>query len=179
MKKVLMLALCLGLCASVASAGVIGVYADNQGLGCSLSPAPGIVNLYIMQKFNPGGALASEFKVDDQSGVTHIADATTSPFLLIGDYRAGASVAYTDCLVGDIVIATMTYFYSGAPALTCASKLTVVPDPTASPATLGFVDCNYNLLPVTGGMFWFANSCGECANATATATWGTIKALYK
>jgi hypothetical protein len=178
MKRLLTLVVGLGLCASAASAAVIGVFGENQGLTCYLVPTPGLVNIYILEKYSVG-SLASEFKVDDQSGMTHIADVTTSPFLTIGDYRTGISVAYTDCVVGDFVIATMTYFYSGTPVLTCSNHLDIVEDPTPAPPVLGVVDCGYNLLPAHGeGLSLGGPACGACQFAVKTGTWGSVKALY-
>jgi len=184
MKKVLMFALCLSLCAGAAMADHLGIYADAAGTSC-YKPAPyafppTLNNLYVVHKLNPGSQ-AAQFKVLDASGMFLSSAAVTPPYLLIGTLTAGASVAYTSCVVGDHVVATLGYFFFGT--VNPCGKVSIVPDPAHVPATdIVTVDCGFNEKIATGGSAYFGpDTCGDCGepNATEARTWGTIKALYR
>jgi hypothetical protein len=177
MKKVLMLTLCLTLCAGAAMADHIGLYADPAGTAC-FAPWAGFAQVYAVHKLNPGST-ASQFKVDDTSLAPKGA-VSYGTYLNIGNVYTGVSLAYLACIQGDHVVATLTYFGAGAPT-TCGA-MHVVQDPTAVPPVLQVVDCPGFAKPATGGSFYFGTAaCGDChePSATSTATWGSIKALYR
>jgi hypothetical protein len=182
-----MLALCLSLCAGAAMADHFGLYTDVAGTNCLLGPSlafpPTLNNVYVIHKLNHGSQ-AAQFKVQDGSGLFLSSANVTAPYLLIGTLTGGASIAYTSCVVGDHVVATLGYFFFGTP-VTCG-KVEVIPDPAHATPVIVAVDCNFNEVPSTGGTLYVSTTgapgqCGGCnePNATESRTWGTIKALYR
>jgi hypothetical protein len=185
MKKVLMLTMCLTLCAGAAMADHIGLYAENTGINCFKAvwvPDGGTNNVWILQKFNTGSA-ASEFKVMDTSNAPVSGFFPTAGYLAIGDPLTGASIAYQACIIlPTVIIGRIRYAdddLTGAQPDPCG-KLQVVPDPGAAPPVLQTLDCQGFAEPATGGSFYWGTGCGNCGEvATTPSTWGSVKALYR
>lgn len=186
MKKILMMALALTMCASAASADHIGVYGDAEGNTCwlaSLATPPAQNAFYVVHKLNTGST-ASQFKVNDTSGL--IAASQNTPYLSIGTWNTDLSLAYGGCVIGNHVLITLNFFFFGG-APTCGNTLQIVPAPTTPvPGSVAIVDCaqpSGNLEPATAGTGYLLTNCvtqGECdPNATASTTWGQIKSLYR
>lgn len=186
MKKVLLMALALTVCAMPALADHIGVYQDTGGTNCVMTqflPFPTPNSMYIVHKFNPGST-ASQWKVNDTSGF--IAASQTTPYLALGTWNIDQSLAYGGCVVGDHVLMTLNFFVVAPPG-SCAPGLEIVPAPTSPlPGEVALVDCaspSGNLKPATGGRMYFFNGCVDpsACNPTGVSnkTWGGIKALYR
>jgi hypothetical protein len=185
-----MMTLALVLCSGAAFADHVGVYADATGLSCALlnpAPFPGTNTFYVVHKFNPSGATAGQFKVQDNSGLFKSGQVLTPGYLILGDWFVDVSIAYGACIVGDHVLGQLNYFWTGSVG-TCATTIEILPAPGSPvPGQVAFVDCalpSGNLRSGTGGRaFYGANTdacpagCGEVA--THDATWGSIKALYR
>jgi hypothetical protein len=172
------------LAASAAFADHLGIYSDNQGNSCvtgALVPPPTTNFAYVIHKFTTG-TTGARFKVNDLSGLFHAA--ATTPYLEGGGGGApyiGSSLAYGNCLNGQLVIYTLEFLWFAQP-ISCA-KMEIVPDPIEISGNIIFTNCNFTTLVATGGQF-FWNADGTCQNcnepnATEITTWGTIKALYR
>lgn len=113
MKKVLMLTMCLTLCAGAAMADHIGLYAENTGLNCFKgvwAPDGLSNNVFIIQKFNTGST-ASEFKVMDTSNAPFTGMIVTAGYLATAtDPFSGVSVAYQACIISSsVIVARLRY----------------------------------------------------------------------
>jgi hypothetical protein len=188
MKKVLILAGCLCLCASVALADHIGLYNELAGTNCFRAaawvPDGGSNFVYVIQKFNTGST-GSEFKINNTSGAPYSSFTLgTATFLTIGTPETGLSVAYNACMASaQFVIIRLRYADDDLLGLapTPCGKMEVVEDPGAIPPVRQTADCNSNPHPATGGSFYWGTGCPGCADPTATekTTWGGVKALYR
>jgi len=181
MKKVLMLSLAIMMVAGSAMADHIGIYADQQGVNCVGSITPGVItSIYVLHVLD-GTASASQFKVQDNSGLLNTGAATNPAFLAIGTWNNGISLAYTNCLGGPaITLITLSYLALSAPA-PCLG-LSIVPDPTEANGIVKIADCNYVELQATSGRFFFnGDETCPCVEPTATeqSTWGKVKSLYR
>lgn len=186
MKKVLLMTLALTMCAGAAMADHIGIYSDQGGLSCALTtlaPIPGNNTVYIVHKYNTGSA-ASQFKVTDTSGLIPLSQTTT--YLSLGTWNADLSLSYGGCAAGDLVLMTLSFFWGGV-APTCANTLEIAPAPTSPIAgSVALVECDFETVtPVSAGRSFFGPGSDTCPagcnepSATNTATWGSIKALYR
>jgi hypothetical protein len=196
MKKVLMLALPIMVCASMASAqagGVITVVSDPSfdSCCCELNPAEpgGVVTLYIVHT-DATSATASQFMVDDSAISDLKFGFTVSAGLLsLGVYNTGIAISYAGCLAIPLVLGSIQYFNQGLTP-PCA-LISVVPDPVALSGTIEVVDCSIvpvKLLGTGGESIWNGTQadCGVacCAShscltvSTEESTWGQMKALY-
>ncbi len=188
MKKVLLMTVALMVCASATmAADRIGIYSDQGGGACALTTLvapPGNNSLYIIHKFNGNGSTASQFKVNDLSGL--FAASQTTTFLILGTWNTDLSVSYGGCVVGDINVMTLNFLWFGNPISGCNNTLTVVPAPTSPiPGEIATVECDFETLtPATGGTAWVGTGSNTCTGAcdpvpTQENTWGGIKALYR
>lgn len=187
MKKVLMLALALTMCAGAASADHIGIYGDQAGGNCWLTglvAPPGSNSFYVVHKLNVGST-ASQFRVNDTSGLFATTQTFPAGYLTIGTWNTDLSIAYGGCVIGDHVVATLSFLWFGAPA-NCGQTLAIVPAPTSPiPGEVALVDCavpSGNLETATAGTGYLLPGCvtGSCdPNAATTSTWGQIKSLYR
>jgi hypothetical protein len=81
---------------------------------------------------------------------------------------------------------TLAFFVVSPPA-NCNASLAIVPAPGSPiPGQVALVDCavpSGNLKPATSGSMYFATGCIDPAacnpTATASKTWGGVKALYR
>ncbi len=183
MRKLLTITLALTMCAGAAFGSAVGVYTDQAGGDCTLNaPVPGLVNLYVVQKFNTGST-AVKFKVTDTLGWTPLSQSPAPGYLAISPqgWFVDVEIAFA-CVVGEHVLGTLGYFYQGTP-LSCANGLAI--DPTANspiPGQVVAVDCTTpfgNIVPATGADLYANDTCGTCIVGTAESTWGSIKALYR
>ena len=191
MKKVLLMTLALMVCASAAMADHVGTYSDQSGTSCvltTLAPPPTNNSVYIIQKFNANGATAIQFKVNDATSGLFFANATyNAAFLVLGTPQTDLSIAYTSCLVGDVLCATLNYFWFGAPITGCGATVGVGPAPTSPiPGEIATVECDLaTVTALTGGQLWVGPGAGDCPGgpcdplAAQENTWGGVKALYR
>ncbi len=186
MKKVLLMTLALMVCAGAAMADQIGVFADQGGLDCIAGPlVSGNVNsFYLIHKFNADGATAAQFKVNDTTGL--FAANQLTPFLAIGTWNTDLSLAYGGCLIGDVALMTLNFFWFGNALLTCSATLEVAPAPTSpAPGEIALVECDFQTVTTaTGGRLTVRTDdtdggCPGCVVAAQTTTWGGVKALYR
>jgi hypothetical protein len=185
MKKALLLCIAI-LCISslvFAQAGTLGVFADPGGTVCDLTDAaPGLVLVYIVHMFSPGGT-AAQFGIEETHPMTYLSE-SPGTYIKIGTCAGpsgfGCAIAYGGCYPTPNMILTIQYFGSGlSPA---CSYIKVVEDGTAVPPILAVTDCADppNLLDATGGIGYFNNdgNC-PCDVPVEETSWGQIKSLYK
>jgi len=190
MKKVLLMTLALMVCASAAMADHVGLYADQGGTNCALvtlAPAPTLNPVYMIHKFNANGATAIQYKVTDTTGLFFSNAAFNPVFLVIGTYNTDLSVAYTSCLVGDVLVGTLNYFWFGNPISGCGASDTIEAAPTSPiPGAIATVECDLaTVTAITGGKLWVGPNAATCPGgpcdplAAQENTWGGVKALYR
>jgi hypothetical protein len=176
--------------AGAAFADHIGLYNEALGTNCfraaAWNPDGGSNFVYVIQKFNGGGATGCEFAIQNTSGAPYSSFTLgNAVYLTIGQPETGISVAYTFCQqLASFTIIRLRYADDellGLAPVPCG-KLEVVENPTAVPPVRQTADCNSNLHPATGGIFYWGSGCTPaCADPTATekTTWGGVKALYR
>ena len=188
MKKVLILAIGLIMCAGAAMADHIGLYNEAAGTNCfraaAWNPDGGSNFVFVIQKFNTGST-GSEFRINNLSGAPYSSFTLgTATFLTIGQPEAGISVSYAACIIApSFTIIRLRYAdddLTGAAPTPCG-KMEVVANPGAVPPALQTADCQSFTHPATGGSFYWGTGCPGCADPTATerTTWGGVKALYR
>ncbi len=189
MKKILMFAMALMLCAGAASAHHIGLYTDQTGLtqNCTATPTPGgPYAVYVVHKFNVGGTKGSRFMVTGISpaptGTFYTGYSMLNGFININPPEIGISCAYGFCdLAQDFGILQLNFFITGA--IPACSGLSIVPDPAEPSGDIVYADCLDVAFSATGGQFFFTadGTCLDCKEPTAvqTSTWGKVKSLYR
>jgi hypothetical protein len=184
MKKVLLIAMAITLCAGAAMADHIGIYTDVVATSCTLSsvlPFPTVNHVYVVHRFT-AGAKGSSWKVIDASGLIAASNTLlgTPQYLKIGEWNTGIIVGYAFCYFGDVPVMDLGFYAIGTPAV-CAS-LTVVANPNQLQGEVVAIDCNDAEHVATGGVFHFNpnDTCLDCGEvATKQSTWGNVKALYR
>jgi len=191
MKKILLLALGLLMCASVGFAqpgGNIGGYWDIGGTTCYAAAPAGLCKVYF---FHTGIAKAGacQFLVQKGGGWTEAnmqyVGFSTSPYLNIlsstADPYGGISIAYGNPLCEPLPakVMEMTIFCIAPPA---CGYLTVVADPLASITGIEVRNCTNKAVQAAGGTTWVGDAgCGVCNTYVPNEhqTWGQIKSLYQ
>lgn len=190
MKKVLLMTLALMVCAGAAMADHIGLYSDQAGLSCALvalAPPPANNSVYMIHKFNANGSTAIQFKVTDASGLFFANAQFPAAFLTIGTWNSDLSVAYGSCLIGDVAVGTLNFFWFGTPITGCNNTLTIEAAPTSPiPGQIATVECDLQTTTaITGGRLWVGATAATCPGgacdplAAQENTWGGVKALYR
>jgi len=191
MKHILLLAFGLAVCAGGAQADNFGLATDIQLNSCALvNPVlyPERNTLYVFQQLNNGSA-AAQFKIDDTSGLFFLS--WSSPYLALGTPNTDISIAYGSCIVGTHVLLTLEYLWFGVPITGCNNRLVVAPAPTSPiPGEIVIVDCGPPWTYRTGwGRTTFVGAdamscfglggCCDCVLPVRSATWGSIKAMFR
>jgi hypothetical protein len=186
MKKVLLIALALTVCASAALADHFGTYSDQQGMSCALTqfvPFPGQTPGYVIQK-NNAGSTGAQFGVQDASGLAF--GGYTSNYVVLGTLN-NLNVGYPSCIAGEHVLLTLNWF--ALPGnYTCANRVDIVPA-TASPipGDIVIVLCDFTFEGGgSGGVLYVGPDSQACVGPSgcdptpvAETTWGGVKALYR
>jgi len=169
MKKVLLLMLAVLMISSAAMAEHIGLFSDAEGTNCTLAPAfP--ANVYVVES-SLGGTTGSRFKVTPGAGNSIFAFNTS--YVPIGNIANDLSLAYGQCLSGQVVLGTILM------GLTPGSGSLEVVAADAFP-TIIYTDCLFGEYPATGGKA-YVGVAGNCnfPIATQPSTWGQVKSLYR
>ncbi len=185
MKKFVLTVLAVAVAASPAFAqvGDISIYSDGAGTSCNVTDAaPGVVNLFVIHKHTIG-ATASQWALllNGGSTLSHLSTAPAPGMLMLGTPPTDVSIAYGGCVVGDFLIANVTYFGSGtSPA---CSFISFGPAPTSpvDPDQIVLIECDFETVSVvpTGRANINPDGTCQCDVATETRTWGGVKALYR
>ena len=189
MKKVLIFAMALTLCAGAAFADHIGLYTDQTGLtgNCTSTPTPGApYAVYVVHKLNSGGSKGSRFKVTGlvpaPAGTFYTGYSMLNGFININGPDVGISCAYGFCdLAQDFGVLALNFFVTGA--IPACSQLSIIADPIEAAGTVVVADCDDVVFSATGGTFFFSatGACAGCGepNAVEQSTWGKVKSLYR
>ncbi|HEX5132181.1 MAG TPA: hypothetical protein VFX92_06830 [Candidatus Krumholzibacteria bacterium] len=157
---------------------------------------PGLSTLYVFHQ-NLNAATAVRFRIQSGPGVTMTYVSETHPFpQTLGDTQTGITVCYGgQCLIGEQLLATVTYMSYGTSA--DCSKVLIVPHPDAE--TVEEMDCDFLPQQVAAWDFtlYAVPEGGDCPLswphtidgtpkafgcspvAAEETTWGRIKALYR
>jgi len=182
MKRLLVLTLLMSLIASAAFADHVGIYSDDSGSSCNLTPAPPYSETTaVIHKFT-AGATGSRFRIDTSAstGASVIGFIAKNPFLPIGSASSDLQLAYGTCLSGSIVVGHLQIIWLGG---TAGGTISVA-KPQGFPAVLYFdcaSPCCTNEKPATGGYATVNGNGLTCGEPTPTepSTWGSVKSLYR
>lgn len=174
MKKVLLLMVAALLISSVAMADHFGVYTDATGSSCVFTGAGYPLftsSAAVIEKFS-AGTTGCRFKVDFPGANDFLAFNT--PYVPIGQLNHDLSLAYGQCLNGDVVLGSIIANLSqGVGNIIPAEGFT----------NIIYTDCNFGEINATGGSFYVGvvDPTGNCnlPNAVQPSTWGQVKALYR
>jgi hypothetical protein len=183
MKKVLILAVAIVMCASIASAqsgGNIGLYSDDPGWSdCFLQEALYVNNyIYVVHNLLPE-ANTSQFMVEHNW--TAILGATDYVGNLnLGDPYTGVTITYVGCKPLPYLLCKLA-FIPVAPTPPCTVQFDVVADPALASGQIEVVDCASAVLFATGGSLIVNGNINDCPCEVATeeTNWSKIKALYQ
>jgi len=184
------LSLSLLLMASVASANLIGLFANEEGTVCKANfPLYSQIDVYMIAQLSDIAAItAAEYRVGDvpdPAGFAIISKYWNTP-LVIGDPLGdGVSIAFEDPMPGpNVVIGRLNIFTTNDVWPGPDSKWCI--QPTLDSNNLVVVDDAYNMVVVEG--WCFVANCvvggeyGDCPCGdeipTAESSWGSIKTLY-
>ena len=169
MKKLLLLTLCLSLVSSAALADHIGVFSDVTGVSCDLGAAGQFSSTATVIHKYTTGATGSRFKVTFPAGTAFFGFNT--PYVTIGALNTDLSVAYGQCVYGEIVLGTINAVYAAGTGKVEKAEL--------QPIIL-YTNCLFAELEATGGLFTVAAGGNICISTPVEpSTWGSVKALYR
>jgi len=169
MSKLLWLTLAIMTIASVASADVIGVYNDANGVNCNF--APGFNPYGTVIHWSSVGSVGANFKIVLPAGSTLFSFLTNFPGP-VPISEGNISVAYSGCLAGQIVVGTIV-------AILAPGTIQVLP----IDGGIGYVEstkCDLTsryVYPSNGGVGQ-AGGCNTYVSVEAS-TWGRVKSLYR
>jgi hypothetical protein len=171
----------------------IAIWGDARIPLCEVPDAPGERTVYVVHTINPG-TTAARFKIETGPGNTMTYLSETHYFAsTAGTTQDGISICYENCLLDNVVLASITYMAHGTSS--SCSRLLVVPHPAAQ--TVEVMDCAGSSASAYGSDLTLhlpGGGCGcpvthsfpgnaqtfSCSPvAVQTTTWGSIKALYR
>jgi hypothetical protein len=189
MKKTLILALGILMCASLASAqygGQVSLYSDVGYTDCNLVETVGGINVVYMVHDMALEATASQFSVAMNWPTATAFPPSYGTNLVIGSSPlTGIAVTYAGapCRTLPWLIGTWQFFVA-ADTPPCTFALEVQPDPNAEDyggTEILTVDCASNLLIGSGGKLTVDGdeTCPCLIIANEETSWSQIKALYQ
>lgn len=162
--------------------GDIDLFADPSGTNEVIyDRAPGLISIYVVHVGSPPYATGSEFWAPKPACFNAVWLSDTKPFpVTIGDSQIGVSIGYGTCRATPIHVLTINYLAQGLTGDCCYYG--VHADPASGSRRVLSVDCEENLLEITGGYTIINPKVGgggvDCPVAVEPVTWGEIKALY-
>ena len=161
-------------------AGAIDLFGDTMGLNELIYDVqPGLLSVYVVHTGKPiGGAAACQFSAPKPACFTGIYLSDSNPFpVTIGTSQTGVSIGYGSCRQYPVHVQTITFFSQGTTGDCCLYP--VLPDPNEPGGQVVVVDCNQQLVPVTGGATVVNLTHRACWTVSAEETsWGKVKSLY-
>ncbi len=138
-------------------AASIGLYADQNGTGCTLAdpPAVAFVPVYVIVKGSTGSS-AAQFRVSPVGCPSYQFVAfTPAPGLIsLGHPESGVGISFGSCVVGDFQIAFIHYVKLSEPAESCCGIRTE-PHPDAVTGEVELLDCADVAHAVDHSLIWF------------------------
>ncbi|HEX6791743.1 MAG TPA: hypothetical protein VF247_10575 [Candidatus Krumholzibacteria bacterium] len=161
--------------------GNITAFADPTGTSCSITDqTPGPFNVYVFHT-NFGGMYGVNFRVSESGGfhATYLSETLEAPGHY-GDFRNGIDLVYGACRNGPVLLGTISY--EGHGTSESCSYLDIVGWHYPWPETGDCIFMDYPAPPL--GKLYVNPQPGLCQPwcgvvATAPATWGKVKALYR
>lgn len=172
MKRSVLIALALTLCASMAFAQQsIMAFSDPGGASCEWNDVgPGLQSVYVFHT-NTTGATAGEWTLGSPPATwSYLGE--SSPFtLVIGNSLEGVSISYQACLQNTFLLMTVNFFGSGLEQ----------PCTYFGIINAQVIDCaqGRDFPPGGQGIVNPVDPDCLCNVPVAETTWGGIKALYK
>jgi hypothetical protein len=185
MKKVLILATAILMCAGLAVAqdgGHIGLYADEGYTECNLDDSALLytnATIYIVHSDAPESN-TSQFRIE-VNWPTAVEGALNWNGLDLGDVNTGILVTYGGCKALPYLMGTWNWFVVGA-APECTVAFEVLGDPLSESGEVESVDCSSTKHIATGGKLTVnGNETCPCEPPVSTQdkSWSQIKALYR
>ena len=185
MKRSLLIAFCLVLCASMAFAqrdlGSIDVFTDLMQTSCDFTDDGTLIQVHVFVTHANDGTTASQWMLKVPSGWIHLGDLAVFETVL-GTSVSGIGIAYGQCMTGDFLILTANFTGTGnTPA---CSYISIIPDPSAPSGEIEIVDCQLpnpakqTFLRLGQGIVSGDGTC-NCTIPVQETTWGQVKALYR
>jgi len=137
----------------------------------------GLLSVYIVQLTYSEGMTASQFAAPKPACflASYLSDTAVFP-VTIGSSQTGVAVGYGACLNGPIHVLTINYFVEGLTADCCFYP--TVPHPDIPSGKIEAVNCNNEIVFLTGGLGVINPDARDCTNAVVPTTWGKIKSTY-
>lgn len=183
MKKTLIIALGILMCASMASAqfgGRIGLYSDQGYSDCNLNETVFAQNfVYIVHDLATEGNTA-QFKVNKTWGAID-GGVTWNSNLQLGAITTGITVTYVGCKALPYLLGTWALIPT-VPTPACTEALEVVADPVVASGEVEIVDCTPQILFGVGGKLTVNGNPQDCdcqIVGTEETSWSRVKALYQ
>lgn len=181
MKRLLILALAVVCCASLAhaQAGKIAIFSDLGGTSCEFV-ATGFVQIHSFH-INTSGATGCQWKLEHPAAWSHFGDLWEFD-TIIGNSNDGVSIGYGSCLSSPIYLGVSNYGAAGDPANTC---IWTAPDPGSLSGKIEGVNCSAEkTFPASGSGLVNPDGTQDCTAGCGPlpvedATWGQIKSLYR
>jgi hypothetical protein len=165
--------------AAFGQAGYIGLYADPEGINCSVSDdGSGQVTAYVIHRA-ASGTTGSQWKIEASDGfdMTYVGESLS--YVAMGNTQSGISMSYGSCLGSQILLCTITYVSNGSSSP--CSYLQVVADPNSDSGAIEVMNCASQKNPGNGSRL-YVNPDGSCAcgqvNPIEETDWGRIKAMF-
>jgi hypothetical protein len=186
MKKVLILAMAIVMCAGLAFAqdgGHIGLYSDVGYTDCNVDDSGALytnVNVYVVHKDAVEGN-TSEFAINRTWPTANPGTPDFGGNLTLGTIEGGIVITYVGCKALPHLLATWPQFIFGqAPVCTQGMEVVASPLVVSGSGQIEVVDCNSTIHFATGGILTVNGdeSC-PCSVATQESSWSRIKALYQ
>lgn len=183
MKKILILAAAIVMCASLASAqtgGHIGVYSDSPGYSdCNVVEQIYVTTTYYVVHTTAAESNTSQFMAVPNFGPGFPGAISYLGNLNLGDLYTGVTITYVGCKVLPHLLATVQHTNSALSA-PCTVLMEIVPDPALASGQIETVDCDSNPHFATGGKLTAnGNETCPCVIGTETTNWSKVKALYQ
>ncbi|HKW14440.1 MAG TPA: hypothetical protein VJS69_08145 [Candidatus Krumholzibacteria bacterium] len=155
--------------------GYLSLYSDASHTDCALSDtAPAVANVYMVDFGYAINAL--RFRIAASPGFTGAWLSETSPFTTIGNSQTDMSMSFGSCLIGQVLVLTMTYQLFGTS--TCSQLSVEAPSGLSDPICL---DCSFGT--ECAGYFPLHVNCSGSFGCdplpVKPTTWGSVKALYR
>jgi hypothetical protein len=179
-----------------AQPGSIGIFSTPDASDCNFFDltaaaeyeAVGLVEFYIVHVY-AGGVTGSRFSAPQPPclNCTYmyeelISETPENNKISVGTALDGISIGYGQCLSGNIHIMTIAYYCWGGTPPDCYYR--ILPDPGEDTGNVVVTDCDFNILPSTGGVGIInptvaSRSIMETCNIPVEEnSWGMIKAIY-
>ncbi len=146
----------------------IGIYADPQGLDCTLDLPPGseATRVYVVLKYAQYEGVQFAAPIPSCTPFAIAGWSTPPGFFALGDPESGIQVAFGGCITGDVVVMRIDLVLTGNPTGDCCA-FRLAPYPGAIPPNgkvkVEVADCFGRIRLATTSAVWLAGNDVACA----------------